>query len=203
MVFKDNLKEFKNSEYKEHQELFESLTDTQQPDTLFITCCDSRINPHLITRSKPGDLFVVRNIGNVVPKYHEKEGEFTTISAIEYAVLVLNVKNIIVCGHSNCGACASIWKDSVPGFHVREWLKQLNPVKRTIKISGFSRSPKSDRAEMTERLGVRLQLKRLLSYPYVREGIEKGTLNIEGWYYNIGSGEVEIYDKSKREYIKV
>jgi len=108
MYFRESIKEFKEGEFEQHRELFESLSTEQNPHTLFITCSDSRINPNMITQSKPGELFMVRNIGNIVPKYHEKSGEYSTISAIEYAVLVLGVKNIIICGHSNCGACAAI-----------------------------------------------------------------------------------------------
>lgn len=198
MIYAKNLIDFKKQHYKEHKKLFKSLKDSQAPETLFITCSDSRINPHLLTGSKPGDLFMVRNIGNIVPRYHEKEGEYTTISAIEYAILVLNVKNIVVCGHSNCGACAAIWQEDLPGIHVKKWLRQLNPVKKLIKIKKWS--TQKERALITEQLGVILQLKRLLSYPYVKARYEAGELNIEGWYYDISKGNILVYDKKSKKF---
>ena len=203
MYFKESIREFKSGEFEQHKDLFESLSNEQHPHTLFITCSDSRVQPNMITQTKPGELFMVRNIGNIVPKYHEKIGEYSTISAIEYAVLVLGVENIIVCGHSNCGACAAIWKENIQGKHVRMWLQQLDAVKRTVKICGFSDKPESERSVMTERLGVKLQLKRLLRYPYVKERVEDGTLNIEGWWYDIKKGNIYIYDLKKDRFKKV
>ena len=102
---------FQQKDFEEHKELFSDLKSKQAPHTLFIGCSDSRVVPSLITKTMPGDLFIVRNIGNLVPPWRETDDYLSTTSAIEYAVEVLNVENIVVCGHSNCGACASLFFD--------------------------------------------------------------------------------------------
>ena len=102
----DGIIKFRKEDFEAHKELFMELKDRQIPHTLFIACSDSRIDPNLITGSKPGELFIIRNIANIVPPYRDTAEFVATTSAIEYAVLMLGVENIIVCGHSNCGGCA-------------------------------------------------------------------------------------------------
>ena len=107
----DGAVKFMEEDFLEHKELFESLSDGQTPHTLFVGCIDSRVVPNLITNTMPGDLVVVRNIANIVPPYRKSEEFLATTSAIEYSLQALNVKNVIICGHSNCGGCAALWMD--------------------------------------------------------------------------------------------
>ena len=100
---------FMQEDFKEHEELFESLKNKQNPHTLFIGCSDSRVIPNLITNTGPGELFVIRNIANIVPPYRVGEDYLATTSAIEYALNSLHIKNIVVCGHSNCGGCNALY----------------------------------------------------------------------------------------------
>lgn len=203
MIVYENLKLFKKESFAKLKPLFEKLAiDGQKPHTLFITCSDSRVNPNLVTHTKPGEIFVIRNIGNIVPNWHTKIGEHSTISAIEYAVLNLNVKHIIVCGHTHCGACDAIWNRANLGFHTSQWIKLGDPVMRFVKL--FKLDEKEDieyRAFLTEQVNVVLQLKRLSKYPFIKDRLKTGEISLSGWHYIIKTGDVLIFDKEKKEFI--
>ncbi len=193
---------FREKDYNDHKELFDTLKKQQKPHTLFISCSDSRVDPNLITKSLPGELFIVRNIANVVPPFRDTHDYVATTSAIEYAVLVLEVENIIVCGHSNCGGCAACLKpdgflDELP--HTKKWLELCYPAK-TKTIENCSEEDPSKREWIMEQTNVVEQLKNLLSYPYIQERFEAGKLKISGWHYIIETGEIFIYDKIAGEF---
>lgn len=203
-LFKGAIK-FQEEDFVAHQELYESLKKAQNPHTLFISCADSRVVPNLITNSDPGDLFVVRNIGNIIPPYTEsngmRQGYLATTSAIEYAITILDVQNIIVCGHSNCGACTAIYEppqklEKAP--YVQKWIELLEPVKQ--KVLTLKPSSKSKRMWLTEQINVEQQLENLMTYPFVEERFDRGELNIYGWYYIIETGEILNYNMIKREF---
>lgn len=190
------LLKFRENEFEEHRELFGKLGRSQNPHTLFIGCSDSRLVPNLITQTLPGELFVVRNIANIVPPYRESQEYLATTSAIEYAVNILRVQNIIVCGHSNCGGCNSLYApdevfSNIP--HTKKWLELAGHVKNIV--SNMAEEDEGKREWMTEQINVVEQLKHLLTYPFIREQYVQGTLTIEGWYYIIETGEVYIYNK--------
>ena len=198
----DGIVNFRENDYKTCKGLFDSLASQQNPETLFICCCDSRIDPNLITGSAPGELFIVRNIANIVPPFRETKEYVSTTSAIEYASLILKVENIIVCGHSNCGGCAACLGpeealDQLP--HTKKWLELCKPVKeRVLEKVGDNDLGKTQ--WLMEQTNVVEQLKNLLSYPYIKDRVQKGTLTISGWYYIIETGEVFIYDRSSGEF---
>lgn len=188
---------FRENDFEVHRELFEQLSKSQNPHTLFIGCSDSRLVPDLITQTLPGELFVVRNIANIVPPYRKSPEYLATTSAIEYAVNVLEIQNIIVCGHSNCGGCESLYSpdevlNTIP--HTKKWLELAGNVKNKV-LSKVPEEEKAKREWMTEQINVVEQLKHLLTYPFIREKYAQGTLTIEGWYYIIETGEVYIYNK--------
>ncbi len=187
--------EFERRQYKKHEKLFSELKDTQKPHTLFVGCADSRVIPNMITNTLPGELFVVRNIANIVPPYRESQEYLATTSAVEYALDMLEVSNVIVCGHSNCGGCAAIWMkdekiDKIP--HVKNWLKQLDDVKDEV----LSERPRSSSKKlfMTELFNIKKQLRNLMTYPSAKRRFEEGRLNIYGWYFDIESGKVFNYN---------
>jgi len=195
----DGAVEFRNGAFEEHRKLFEELGRSQNPHTLFIGCSDSRLVPELITRTLPGELFMVRNVANLVPPYRETEEYVATTSAIEYAVLMLDVKNIVVCGHSNCGGCAALYNSeeqfrAIP--HVRKWLELARPVKEKVERI-IPAGDASAREWFTEQTNVVEQLKHLLTYPFIRERYESDRLNIYGWYYIIETGEIFSYNSEK------
>lgn len=189
--------EFRKHDFEQHKELFEQLGRNQKPHTLFIGCSDSRVVPNLITRTQPGELFMVRNIANLVPLYREADEFLATTSAIEYAVQALKVGNIIVCGHSNCGGCSSLYMTDeeladIP--HTRKWLQLAQPVKEKVLALSESDDPAA-REWLTEQVNVVEQMKHLLSYPFIREKYQKGEIKIMGWHYLIETGEIFAYNK--------
>lgn len=200
--FLEGIEKFRNEDYVSYKDLFEELKDKQNPHTLFISCSDSRIDPSLITKTQPGELFIIRNIANIVPPYREAEEYLATTSSIEYAVLFLDVENIIVCGHSNCGGCAASLKpdilEKLP--HTKKWLELCNPVRDRVL-----RENKNEKLKVIEWLmeqsNVLEQLKNLLTYPYIKERVLDGKLTINGWYYIIKTGEIYIYNKEIYKFI--
>ncbi len=188
---------FRRSDFESHKTLFKNLKSGQKPHTLFISCSDSRVDPNLITGTLPGELFIIRNIANLVPPYRKVEEFLSTTAAIEYAVMALEVENIIVCGHSNCGGCAAALnpdqiKIDLP--HTRKWLKLTDPVTQRVKLEISENEPEA-REWMMEQANVIQQLKHLFSYPYIRERVEAGKLELSGWHYIIETGEIFIYDR--------
>lgn len=192
---------FKEEDFNEHKELYESLKKAQNPDTLFVGCADSRVVPSRITGTLPGELFVVRNVGNIIPPFTDKNDAYlSTTSAIEYAVVVLGVQNIIVCGHSNCGACQALYDDNLGNNteHLRKWIELLDPVKEQVSL--LSPKTKAKRTWLTEQINIEVQINNLLSYPFIKEKFEKGELKIFGWYYIIETGEIMNYDLESKKF---
>lgn len=189
---------FQEEEFLKHKEIFEQLKNVQNPHTLFIGCSDSRVVPTLITNSKPGEMFIVRNIANVVPKYRDSSEVLATTSAIEYAVQVLGVETIVVCGHSNCGGCKAAREpeqlSNLP--HVQKWVSELKPVEQFVKklMSDNKQNDHAHEEWYFEQANVVYQMQNLLTYPYIADKYRKGGLNILGWYYIIETGEIYSYN---------
>ncbi len=193
--------EFMEKYFKENAELFKTLKDSQTPHTLFIGCSDSRVVPNLITNTKPGEMFVIRNIANIIPKYRVSDEFLATTSAIEYALYILNIKDIIICGHSNCGGCAALYYDEskfdkTP--NVKTWLKSLDNVKAQVEALGLSNLKK--KAWFVERLNIVNSIDNLLTYPGVKEGIKLGKIRIYGWHYIIETGSLFSYDMVTKDF---
>ena len=198
---------FRTQDFEEHKNLFCRLKRRQEPHTLFIACSDSRVVPELITKSLPGELFVVRNIANIVPRYKQAHEYIATTSAttaaIEYAVKILKVKSIIICGHSNCGGCSAIHYpekvlNEIPA--TKKWLEVSEHVKTRVieemKANGKTKDLEF-REWLTEQMNIVEQIKHLLTYPYVAEAFNKKELEIIGMYYTIETGEVYIFNSEK------
>ena len=183
------------------EELNDLIKHGQKPQALFITCCDSRITPDLMLGSKPGDLFVMRNIGNFVPPYEKDCSFHGTASAIEYAISVLGVSNIIVCGHSQCGACKSL-HEPIPqddNFqNIRKWLELGKKAKEMTLKQQFK--TKEELYTATERNSLICQLENLETYPAIQERIKAKQLKLYAWYYNLSDGSIEYYDKNSNTY---
>lgn len=200
----DGIREFNNKDFLEHQDLFQEIGKRQNPHTLFIGCSDSRVVPNMITQTLPGELFVIRNIANLVPMYRQTDEFVATTSAIEYAVKILKVENIVVCGHSNCGGCKALFMndemaENIP--HTKKWLELADSVKKRILCEGII-DPVL-REWKTEQLNIVQQMNHLLSYPYIKERSITGELNILGWYYIIETGEVFNYNKELRIFERI
>ncbi|MDJ0849393.1 MAG: carbonic anhydrase [Myxococcota bacterium] len=186
----EGFKEFHDGVYPGKKQLFESLAGGQSPRALFITCSDSRVDPSLITRTDPGELFVLRNAGNIVPAHGvlERGGELATI---EYAVEALRIKNIIVCGHSRCGAMQGLLHpDTAQGLpHVLDWLEHAQAT-RAIVDEGFPEAGDDERLQHAVEANVVVQLNHLRTHPAVARKMQSGQLNLYGWVYDIRAGEI-------------
>jgi carbonic anhydrase len=190
----EGLRQFVQTVRYEEQELFARLATAQQPEVLLITCSDSRVAPHLMTQTRPGDLFVIRNAGNIIPPYsHEPTGE---AASVEYAVTGLEVRDIIVCGHSNCGAMRGLLDleqvaASMPS--VNQWLELCQPTRRIVE-GQLGQLDEKVRLDGAIQINVLAQLNNLRSHPSVAARLDTGDLNLHGWVYDIGSGDVRAFD---------
>lgn len=190
---KAGITNFQTKVYPRMRETFErAAREPQQPKTLFITCADSRIDAETITNSGPGDLFITRNVGNLVPAYGEMLGGVSAV--IEYAVSALKVKHVVVCGHTDCGAMKALMDpeatEAMPT--VKSWLKNAAAaLSVTNSLSRKDERPSDFMKRLTEQ-NVLLQLQHLRTHPSVAGAMALGELTISGWVYNIGSGEIRI-----------
>lgn len=194
---------FKNVVFQQHEQEFVRLVkDGQSPQTLFIGCSDSRIVPDLILSTGPGDLFVLRTAGNFVPSYNP-EGDDGVSATIQYAVEVLKVRDIIVCGHSHCGAIEGLYKTMDPGqlTILRRWLHWGEEAKRITMSSAKQGTPAQELYRITEQVSVILQLDHLMSYPTVKKLVSENKVNLHGWYYCIETGEISYYEPTKCRFI--
>lgn len=190
---------FRQNDFETHEQLFSELGKEQKPHTLFIGCSDSRLVPNMITTTMPGELFIIRNVANIVPPYQNTGEYLAAVSAIEFAIEGLQVENIVVCGHSNCGGIAALFKPAeyfqkLP--HTRKWLELALPVKeKVLKI--LPDGNHASREWLTEQMNIVEQIHHLLTYPFIAEKYQKRTLTISGWYYIIETGEIFSYNVDK------
>ncbi len=195
---------FQNSSFKLFKEDFDVLVQKgQKPEVLFIGCSDSRVVPDLIVHSKPGDMFILRNIGNFVPPFKADNDYHGSAAVIEYAVYILNVKHIIICGHSHCGACQALYQeldDCIGLIHTRKWLELGKDAKEYV-LKNFSKTLTQEEIyRKTERISILYQLQNLLTYPEVKKRIEQNELEIHGWYYRIEDGTIETYNQQNERF---
>lgn len=190
------LRQFHADYFPLHQQRFQDLVaEGQHPKTLFIGCSDSRLVPHLLTGAGPGELFIVRNVGALVPPYDGSYGLHGTTAAIEFAVLQLQVERIIVCGHSHCGAIRAAY-DGVPDEApaLKSWLTLADEALLPVR-------PCAEALLRTEQRTIVLQLERLMDYPMVRRAVESGRLSLHGWHYVIEEGDVHVFDARRGSFI--
>jgi carbonic anhydrase len=196
----EGLHRFHRDTFPRYREQYRRLIEEgQRPSTLFIGCSDSRVVPDLLMGTDPGQLFIIRNMGAFVPPYDPSQGYHGTSATIEYAVLVLGVTDIVVCGHSHCGAVRATYDPpSRDTPHIQRWLE----------LGQEARVPEEERAEgltpevlrRTEQRAVALQLERLLGYPLVRERVDAGTLALHGWHYMMEDGQVLALDVERETF---
>ncbi len=191
--------EFTHHVFPGNKELFHSLAHSQAPHTLFITCADSRVSPEMITQARPGELFVCRNIGNIVPAYGEMLGGVSAV--IEFAVVALNVRQIVLCGHTDCGAMKGLASGgaataNMPTVHA--WLRNAEAARSVVETLGLD-GDKIVQALVEE--NVRLQLTHLRTHPAVAARLAQGQLAVQGWVYDIGQGKVTVFDEQRSEFL--
>lgn len=167
-----------------------NLTLSQKPDALMVACCDSRVVPNVFASTNPGDLFVVRNIGNIVPPY-EANQENSVIAALDYSILALDVKDIIICGHSECGAMEAILNDNKPTQAIAGWLRHGMASLQNLK----KYSPNCSHNELSK-FNVQQQLRHLTTHPAVAKRIDDGSLRLHGWWFELTTANVYELDNN-------
>ena len=200
----DGVHRFQKREFGKYREVFRRLSrEGQKPHTLFITCADSRVVAELITQSKPGDLFVIKNVGNIVPPPDPEGGCSSTGAGIEFAVEVLGVSDIVVCGHSQCGAIAALMGDRSEASslkHLRNWVSLAEPVRATIDKNYDQLKTPEERISAAEQENVLFSIERLQAYPGVARRLEEGTLRLHAWFFKIATAELFAYDPEQRQF---
>jgi carbonic anhydrase len=190
---------FQQSAFEQRKTLFADLANGQSPEVLFMTCADSRIDPNLVTQTEPGDLFIIRNAGNIVPPHAKVAGGVT--ASIEFAVAVLGVKDIIVCGHTDCGAMKGAINPSalqdLP--HVHNWIDHSRAAVEIVKAK-HGHATLDDLDAVTEQ-NVLVQLQHLRTHPAVAARMATGDLGLHGWVYDIETGAVSCYDEAQHAFI--
>ncbi|MCL6501200.1 MAG: carbonic anhydrase [Pirellulales bacterium] len=188
--------------FRSQREFFERLAEGQRPLALFITCSDSRVNPNLITQTEPGELFIMRNAGNIVPPYGVAAGG--EAATIEFAVAELGVKDVIVCGHSRCGAMNALLNlrlvEHLPA--VRQWLTHAEATRRIMCEKYGDRTGEAALTTAIEE-NVLVQLENLRTHPSVASGLARGQLKLHGWVYKIETGEVFAYQPQQGQFLSI
>jgi len=196
--------EFRERQLPKYAERFRDLALAQSPDTLMITCSDSRVVPDLLASTHPGDLFTMRNVGNLIPPATAEGvsiGDVSEASAIEYAVLVLKVANIVVCGHSECGAMKAVLApDAKPNApNLEKWLHHAHPAAVRLEHEGPLDAALPPHDQLSQ-LNVLVQLEHLMSYPIVRAQVAAGVLHLSGCWFDIATGDMYYYERASRSF---
>lgn len=192
--------QFQSRVFPREQELFHEIAHEQHPRALFITCCDSRVLPNLITQTKPGELFICRDIGNIVPAYGTVYGGVS--ATVEYAVSVLQVRHVIICGHSDCGAMRALLNPEkikdLPSVY--GWLSHAEAARRTVLENHAELSGDELLWKLIEQ-NVISQLANLKTHPAVAARLARKDLSVHAWTYEIEKGEIMVFDEQRGEYV--
>ncbi|MBX3447184.1 MAG: carbonic anhydrase [Parvibaculaceae bacterium] len=189
---------FRAGTYRQNVERYQALASRrQQPKALIIACCDSRADPAMVFQSDPGELFVVRNVANLVPPYEPDSHYHGTSAALEFGVKALEIKDVIVMGHAACGGIEALYDNCcgkpASGDFIPSWISLAEPVAAAM----LAKNGHLDRAEALRKLeqeAVIASLDRLRTFPFIKEREDAGTLSLHGWFYGIGSGILSIYE---------
>ena len=201
----EGVHKFRTDEFGNYRKLFRKLSqEGQNPHTLFITCSDSRVLAELITQSKPGDLFVVKNVGNIVPPASAVGTTNSTAAAIEFAVESLKVSDIVVCGHTQCGAMEALLR-GLPAQatqpHLHEWLALAAPVRQVLQTEYAHLRSHEEQVTAAGEENVLFALENLYSYPCVQNRLADGSLRLHGWFFVIATAELFAFDPDSKQFL--
>ena len=198
---------FQQREFGKYKQIFRRLSrEGQKPHTLFITCADSRVVAELITQSKPGDLFVIKNVGNIVPPPDPDGAWNSTGAGIEFAVESLGVTDIVVCGHSQCGAISALMQDNCGPAelkHLRKWISLAVPVREAIDRNYSHLKTETERMRAAEEENVLFSIDQLHAYPCVQKKLAEGALRLHAWFFKIDSADLFAYDPEHRQFLQI
>ncbi len=189
---------FQSAYYGQRRELVERLArQGQAPKVMVVACCDARVDPAIVTDCDPGDLFVVRNVANLVPPFEEGGGYHGTSAALEFAVRCLNVQHVIVMGHARCGGIrallGNIRFEGGAGQFIAPWMSIADEARREVAATHAAEGADA-RAAACEQAAVRISLRNLMTFPFVQEAVAAGRLQLHGWYFDLDGGELLGYD---------
>jgi carbonic anhydrase len=200
----DRFRRFKHRHFVPNADQYEELAKYgQKPDTMVISCCDSRVDPETIFSAMPGELFVVRNVANLVPPY-ETGGKFHGVStAIEYAVMNLRIKHLIVMGHSGCGGVKAALDQSAAiqteAQFIKRWMSMLDDARLRV-VSAHQMAPQAEKQKLLEMEGIKTSISNLRTFPFVKDVEDKGRLSLHGAYFEIAGGTLSVLNHSRGEF---
>ncbi len=203
----EGIVEFREKVQKDYREAFGRLATGQSPDTLFIACSDSRVVPNTFASTNPGDLFVIRNVGNLVPPADESgksSGDVSEAAAIEFSILTLNISDIVVCGHSECGAMRTLLSDrnKVSTPNLKSWLRHGDSALTKLK-SGLTLDSSLSEHNQLSQLNVLLQIEHIKSYPAVKNRLADGKLAIHGLWFDISHADVYAFESEQNKFVLI
>jgi carbonic anhydrase len=203
--------DFRKKSLNEYRNKFSNLALRQSPDVLFVACCDSRVVPNVFASSDPGDLFVLRNIGNMIPSYHHQpqvscQVDVSVAATIEFSLLNLNVQDIVICGHSDCGAMQTLiendGKVTCSFSALNKWLEYVTPSYKRFKNCALKNTNLTP-CNLLSRINVLQQLDNLKTYPLVRERLQNNSLRISGWWFDLATADVYHYDQKSEHFVLI
>ncbi|MFW5426175.1 MAG: carbonic anhydrase [Methylophagaceae bacterium] len=192
----DGFKRFQEQYFGDDRRLYDSMISGQPAKTMMIACCDSRVDPAIVTDCDPGDLFIVRNVANLVPPSDNDGRHHGTSAALEFAVNGLEVESIIIMGHANCGGIKALWQDKgdeVKSQFLHHWVSIAKPAKEWV-INKLSTSSQEDKIKACEQRAILESLANLMTFNCIREKVEQGTLSLHGWYFDIPTGQLLYFN---------
>jgi carbonic anhydrase len=202
--FIEGFRRFRERHFERNDSFYQQLvTQGQTPKTMVVGCCDSRVDPALVLDCEPGDLFVIRNVANLVPPAEGRAGHHGTTAAIEYGVRSLGVNHIIVLGHAHCGGIAALMKNggvSDPGSFIDDWMHLVDSARATV-MAEMPHATQEEQARACEQRAILVSLNNLMTFAWVRERVEAGQLALHGWYFDIEHGELLRYQTATRDFV--
>jgi carbonic anhydrase len=195
----DGIHQFQSNEFRKQKALFQKLAGGQSPTAVFVTCSDSRVNPNLVTQTEPGEIFVIRNAGNIIPSAPDSGGEVATL---EFAVKSLKIKDIIICGHSDCGAMKGVLNPTSLGNSLPNLKKWLSHAHRTSEIMAGQYRHLSGKQLLSATVeeNVLVQIENLITHKFIKDALREGDLAIHGWVYKFETGEIFYFDPADGQY---
>lgn len=198
-------KRFQENYFKSDDALYEELSKGQRPKVLVVGCSDSRVDPAIVTDCRPGDLFVIRNVANLIPPYEPDTHYHGVSAAVEYAVCFLNVEHVIVLGHSHCGGIDALMRgsdDNVIGEFIGRWMAIVRPAREAVQRD-LGHKPMELQRKACEEASILISLENLLTFPWVARRVKEGQLALHGWYFDLESGQLLGYHPDTGEFEKL
>lgn len=200
-------KSFRLMHYERKPELMEPLLRGQSPKVMVVACCDARVDPAILTDCSPGDMFVVRNVANLVPPCELAGAYHGTSAALEFGVCTLGVEHIVVFGHAQCGGIRALMQEperhpDPAGRFIHSWMAIAGEARRRV-LTELPETPFEEQAKACEQAAIAVSLDNLLSFSWIRERVEKKTLTLHGWYFDLEAGQLLNYDGEARRFLPV